>query len=185
MGAQPLLCLFLFWAKGKYFNETVAQRKLKKPHLTLGAISRVIHFSWVFMKYTRLKHFRKISHSPDRTRSVICFVKQWQCGRWRALYVLHHWPGALDHMTFFDGSLFSCCEMSWWIQKPTVWHRERERQTASNHPLNVLSHIYCSARSCTPRTTFSCLFSHKAMRMSPQMFRSLRGITGCRAWSCV
>lgn len=126
-GATFVVLVSFLGPKGNALMKQWHKENWKSHIWLLGLFPRVIHFIWVFAKHTRLKRFRKISHRPDRTRSVICFVKRRQCGGRRAVCVLHHWPAALDHMTFFDRSLFSCCEMSWWIQKPTVWLRERGR----------------------------------------------------------
>lgn len=47
--------------------------------------------------------------------------------------------------------------------------------------LDVLSRL--SARTCTPCSACCCLFSHKALLMSPQICQSLGGITGLGARS--
>lgn len=192
MGVPPLLCLFLFWAKGKCFNETVAQRKLKKPHLTLGAISSCNTFHLGFCETHKVKTLSK-DISPSRSYQV-CHLFCKAAAVW--------WTKGSVRVASLASSAWSY-DLLW--QKPflLLWdelmnpkahseaERERERPTASNHPLNVLSHIYCSARSCTPRTTFSCLFSHKAVCTSPQMFsflegdHRLRSLVSCLVWAAL
>lgn len=107
--------------------------------------------------------------------SVICFVQLWQWGRWRAVF--YQWPATLHRMTFFDGRPISSCEKGWGIQNPIVWFRlrERERERVRQTIFLMSSLSLRTVWICTPQCIFCCLFSYKALLMSPQICQFPRG----------